>query len=97
MGYNATIASRILLLGFLCNLCVGAGPPQHGQITKTAINSSALRIGQKAWAAVVVEVGDGYHAQSHTPLDENFIKFELKPRRQRVGEDWRADVSAGQD
>jgi len=79
MGYNATIASRILLLGFLCNLCVGAGPPQHGQITKTAINSSALRIGQKAWAAVVVEVGDGYHAQSHTPLDENFIKFELKP------------------
>jgi len=63
----------------LCGLCVAAGPPKHGEITKAVVNSSGLRVGQKAWAAVVVEIQGGYHAQSHTPLDENFIKFEVKP------------------
>jgi len=62
----------------LCGLCVAAGPPKHGEITKSVVDSSALRAGQRAWAAVVVEIQPGYHAQSHSPLDENFIKFEVK-------------------
>ena len=56
--------------------------PKHGDVAfKSTVNAStALRQGQKAWAAVVVEIEDGYHAQSNTPLDENFIKFEIKTR-----------------
>lgn len=76
---SAAILRRALTALILSALCVAAGPPKHGDITKSAVDSSALRAGHKAWAAVVVEIQPGYHAQSHTPLDENFIKFELKP------------------
>ena len=51
---------------------------QRGEIKKTAVDSSALRVGHKAMAAVVVEIKDGFHAQSHAPLDENYIKFVVK-------------------
>jgi thiol:disulfide interchange protein DsbD len=48
-------------------------------VASTAVNYSALKPGQQAWAAVTVQIKEGLHAQSHTPLDENFIKFEVKP------------------
>lgn len=44
-----------------------------------ALNSSALRQGQDAMLAVVVDVHAGLHAQSHTPLDPTLIPFELTP------------------
>ncbi len=47
-------------------------------MTRAVLDVSGLRQGQKAWAAVEVEIQEGFHAQSHTPLDENFIKFEVK-------------------
>src|SRR5690242_429575 len=72
------LISLLVLTGF-STPSIAAGPPKHGEITKTAVNVSGLRQGQKAWAAVEVEIQDGFHAQSHTPLDENFIKFEVKP------------------
>jgi thiol:disulfide interchange protein DsbD len=43
-----------------------------------ALNVSALQPGKDALLAVVVEVPAGFHAQSHTPLDANLIKFEVK-------------------
>ncbi|HSZ54272.1 MAG TPA: protein-disulfide reductase DsbD domain-containing protein [Tepidisphaeraceae bacterium] len=66
-------------LAIFLSLCTTAGARQHGEITSTAVNYSALKPGQKAWAAVVIQINEGLHAQSHTPLDENFIKFEVKP------------------
>ena len=42
-----------------------------------ALDVSALRAGQKARLAVVLDIADGYHAQSHTPADEFAIKCEL--------------------
>jgi thiol:disulfide interchange protein DsbD len=43
----------------------------------SAVNYTALQPGQQAVAAVVVDIADGFHAQSHTPSNENFIKFEV--------------------
>jgi suppressor for copper-sensitivity B len=42
-----------------------------------ALNVSALKPGQAAMIAVVVDVHPGLHAQSHQPLDPNLIAFEL--------------------
>jgi thiol:disulfide interchange protein DsbD len=43
-----------------------------------SLDSSALEPGHPARLAVVLDVEPGYHAQSHTPLDEFAIKCELK-------------------
>jgi len=61
----------------LLALSVAAGR-EHSQLEKTALRDSALRLGHDSMIAVVVTVDEGLHAQSHTPLDENLIKFELK-------------------
>ncbi|HUB23855.1 MAG TPA: cytochrome c biogenesis protein CcdA [Tepidisphaeraceae bacterium] len=42
-----------------------------------ALNVSALAQGKSAMLAVVVDVHEGLHAQSHTPLDPTLIAFEL--------------------
>ena len=72
---NHVIICSLLMIGF----CAAAGPPPHGEIKQSAVNYSALRAGSHAIAAVVVEIKDGFHAQSHTPLDPNYIKFEVRP------------------
>ena len=41
------------------------------------LNQSALRPGDEAVLAVVVDVQDGYHSQSHKPLDANLIPFAV--------------------
>ena len=66
-----------VLLFVLLAFSVAAGR-QHSQIGKTALRDSALRAGHDSMLAVVVKVDEGLHAQSHTPLEENYIKFELK-------------------
>jgi thiol:disulfide interchange protein len=40
------------------------------------LNQSALKAGSDAVVAVVVDIKPGYHAQSHTPLEDFYIKFE---------------------
>jgi thiol:disulfide interchange protein DsbD len=45
----------------------------------TALNTSALKPGESAILAVVVDVHAGLHAQSHEPLDKNLIAFDLTP------------------
>lgn len=83
MRQKATLAFQLLWTVMFCSPALAA-PPKHGEITHSAVSVSGLRQGQKAWAAVVVEIHEGFHAQSHTPLDENFIKFELKPDENRL-------------
>jgi thiol:disulfide interchange protein len=43
------------------------------------LSTSALQPGQTAVAAVVFTALPGYHVQSHTPLEDSFIKFEVEP------------------
>jgi thiol:disulfide interchange protein DsbD len=56
-----------------------AAPPSRGEVKTAVLNYSALPVGHQAMAAVVVEIHEGFHAQSHTPLDPNLIKFEVTP------------------
>jgi len=65
------------MLFALLALSIAAGR-EHSQAEKTALRDSALRAGHDSMIAVVIKVDEGLHAQSHTPLDENLIKFELK-------------------
>ena len=46
---------------------------------ESALNFDALQPGQQAVMAVVVEIKEGFHAQSHTPSAENYSKFETSP------------------
>lgn len=59
-------------------LSAAASRPQRAEVIKTAVNVSALPVGSKAWAAVVVQVKAGFHAQSHTPLEPTYIPFTMK-------------------
>ncbi len=42
------------------------------------LNASALAPGEKAVLAVVVDIQEGFHAQSHSPSESYYIKFKLK-------------------
>lgn len=42
------------------------------------LSSKALRPEQRSVLALVVEIAEPYHAQSHKPLDPNLIPFEVK-------------------
>jgi hypothetical protein len=45
----------------------------------TALNTSALQPEKRAAAAVVVlDIAEGFHAQSHTPSKPEYIKFDVK-------------------
>jgi thiol:disulfide interchange protein DsbD len=43
------------------------------------LNASALQQGQTAVIAVVVDIATGLHTQSHEPLNQDFIPFQVKP------------------
>ena len=46
-----------------------AAPPAHEKVT-AELNTTALQAGQQAVVAVVVDIEEGCHAQSHTPTDK---------------------------
>jgi thiol:disulfide interchange protein DsbD len=77
---------RSILLALLA-LCFAGAPtiaqpkdaPQRAQVKRAVLSQTALRPGDKAMLAVEFEVEEGFHAQSHTPTQDFFIKFELKP------------------
>jgi len=75
LSRNPLQSVAVILL--LASFCGAQGRQQRGSVTQTAVNFSVLPVGHKAMAAVVVEIKDGFHAQSHKPLDENLIKFEV--------------------
>ncbi|HVT90942.1 MAG TPA: cytochrome c biogenesis protein CcdA [Tepidisphaeraceae bacterium] len=43
----------------------------------TAVNYTSLQPGQQATVAIVLDVSKSFHAQSHTPLADNLIKYEV--------------------
>jgi thiol:disulfide interchange protein len=46
-----------------------------------ALNVTALSPGQDAVVAVVLDIKDGFHAQSHTPRDPDLIALTIKPAK----------------
>ncbi len=56
----------------------GGGPPAPTVTVSAALNATALKAGQDAVLAIVVDVPAGFHAQSHTPLDDNLVKFAVQ-------------------
>jgi thiol:disulfide interchange protein DsbD len=69
----------LALVLLLPTFCWAAPKPEHGQVTKAVASLSALPAGHKAMLAVVVEIKDGFHAQSHTPMDSFAIAFKATP------------------
>jgi thiol:disulfide interchange protein len=69
----------LLLYAFVAILCAAISPRLLAKETyatqTTAINVSALQPGKKAVIAIVFDVKEGYHTQSHTPSKEDYIKF----------------------
>ncbi len=51
----------------------------RAEVAESAVNFSALQPGQQAVVAVVLDIKLGFHAQSHTPSDINYVKFEARP------------------
>src|SRR4029078_2531650 len=51
---------------------------QRATVEKAVVSASALRPGDKSPAAVVLDIKPGYHAQSRTPTQDFYIKFDAK-------------------
>ena len=55
-----------------------SGGPKRAEVTRAALNVSALRPGDKAKLAVELKIDEGFHAQSRTPSQDYLIKFDIK-------------------
>lgn len=53
------------------------GGEKHATLSAT-IEPAALKPGDEAVVRITIDVKDGFHAQSHAPLDPNLIPFEVK-------------------
>lgn len=72
----AVVAAGLALL--LVAQPASAQQPKRAEIEKAAVNVSALRPGDKARAAIVLDIKEGFHAQSRTPSQDYFIKFDVR-------------------
>src|SRR5438093_8865939 len=72
MRYPALVLVTFLLF----TSSVQAQDAQRATVS-AALNMTALQPGQQAVIAVVLDVKSGFHAQSHTPSNENFIPTEV--------------------
>ena len=50
----------------------------RAHVAKSAVSKTALPAGGEAMLAVSLDIGAGYHAQSHTPYDKFLIPFTIK-------------------
>lgn len=66
-----------LLLGVVAP-AARAFPKQEFGTASAAVNVSALQPGKSAVVAVVFDVKEGYHTQSHTPSEEAYVPFVVK-------------------
>jgi thiol:disulfide interchange protein len=74
------------LLSWLLTLLCAAGSAfaqpaflqKHATLADAAFNYTSLQPGQQAVAAIVLDINDGFHAQSRTPSQPEFIKFTAK-------------------
>ncbi len=55
-----------------------AQPATHATLSAT-LNRTGVMPGQEAVIAIVVDVAPGYHAQSNTPTEKNYIPFLITP------------------
>ncbi|HZN68859.1 MAG TPA: hypothetical protein VFB66_26505 [Tepidisphaeraceae bacterium] len=71
---------RIPILAALLLLLVASpaalAQQKRAEVERTVVNVSGLKPGEKALAAVVVDIKPGFHAQSRTPLEDFYVKFE---------------------
>jgi thiol:disulfide interchange protein DsbD len=66
-------------IGLWVMLLSGLAWGQAGRATySAALNATALRPGDHAVAAVVLDIMPGYHAQSHHPSNRSFIAMQVK-------------------
>jgi thiol:disulfide interchange protein len=74
--------SRLALALLVLLLAAGAAAQprreQRAEIEKAVVDISGLKPGAKAMAAVVLDVKDGFHAQSRTPTQDYLIRFDAK-------------------
>lgn len=70
---------RLFVAALLVPVLIGAGGKHPSADISAEINQSAVHPGDKIMLAVVVTVHDGLHAQSHTPVSDDYIPFEVKP------------------
>ena len=70
------------VLAALLALVFAPAPRAHAQqratVEQAAVNVSGLKPGEKAMAAVVLDIKPGFHAQSRTPSQDFYIKFDAK-------------------
>lgn len=71
---RAVFASLLLLLSAAPALAQG----QRATVEKAVVSVSGLKPGEKAMAAVVLDIKPGFHAQSRTPSQDFYIKFDAK-------------------
>lgn len=64
------------LVGMLL-LGASSAMAQGRATVSAALNTTALQPGQQAVAAVTLDIEQGYHAQSNTPLQQGLIAFKL--------------------
>src|SRR5688572_6692814 len=82
-GYDGFMRRHFLsVLGVACTLLLLplAAEAQTEGLAKVSakLNQSALRPGDEAVLAVVVDIAEGYHSQSDQPLNTNFVPFAVK-------------------
>ena len=75
LGFGWRVALAVLLCGGLAS---AAEKPKRAEVKQAVVNFSGLPLGKKAMAAIVLDIKDGFHAQSHKPLDPLLIKFAVK-------------------
>jgi thiol:disulfide interchange protein len=76
---TARLSLVAVVLAFLLPApALHAQPKERAKITKTAFDRTAYHPGDKGMVAIVLDIPDGFHAQSHKPLDENLVKFEVR-------------------
>jgi thiol:disulfide interchange protein len=61
----------------LCMVSLCKADDEQSSTSFTVLSTSALQTNQTAVLAIVTDVAPGLHTQSHEPLTEDFIKFDV--------------------
>ncbi len=61
----------------LCLVCAGLARADSSADVSAVLSTTAVHAGDTPTIAVIVKVHDGLHAQSHTPVDDYAVKFDL--------------------
>src|SRR5947209_7449121 len=71
------LIAALTMLWVFSPLALAAEKGKYADISGV-VNKTALQPGQKVLIAVVLDVKEKYHAQSHSPGDPNSIAYEVK-------------------